>query len=320
MQPIAVVNPWSGVVDYQFVPPTADELAAEAARLRRAQLAWRNQTLGHRVDVLSRFREALLARREPITAALAADTGRHLVAVAEVLGTAGAIDRWCRQAPALMAEADGRSIQTPSIRYRNQWVPYALVGVISPWNFPLTLALIDAIPALLAGCAVLIKPSEITPRFVEPLAEAIAAVPELAEVLSFRPGAGETGAQLVTLVDAVCFTGSVRTGRIVGEAAARAFIPAFLELGGKDPAIVTASADLERAAIAIVRGSVLANGQACQSLERVYVHESVYEDFVARVVARASAVTINWPDPAKGVSGPFIWARQGVVVQQQIND
>ncbi|MCC7198214.1 MAG: aldehyde dehydrogenase family protein [Gammaproteobacteria bacterium] len=320
MQPIDVVNPWSGIVDYQFVPPTADELAAEAARLRRAQLAWRNQTLGHRVDVLSRFRETLLARREPITAALAADTGRHLVAVAELLATAGAIDRWCRQAPALMAEADGRSVQTPSIRYRNQWVPYALVGVISPWNFPLTLALIDAIPALLAGCAVLIKPSEITPRFVEPLAEAIAAVPELAEVLSFRPGAGETGAQLVTLVDAVCFTGSVRTGRIVGEAAARAFIPAFLELGGKDPAIVTASADLERAAIAIVRGSVLANGQACQSLERVYVHESVYEDFVARVVARASAVTINWPDPAKGVSGPFIWARQGVVVQQQIND
>ena len=97
------------------------------------------------------------------------------------------------------------------ITYRTQLVPYALVGVISPWNFPLTLSLIDAIPALLAGCAVLVKPSEVTPRFVAPVNESIRAVPELAAVLDMIPGDGRTGAALVGLVDVVCFTGSVAT-------------------------------------------------------------------------------------------------------------
>jgi succinate-semialdehyde dehydrogenase / glutarate-semialdehyde dehydrogenase len=320
VEQIEVVNPRTGAVDYRFAPPTAEQLAAEAARLRTMQVAWRDAGPQHRVAVLQRWREALLARRDAIVAALCHDTGRYLLAAAEHAGTLAAIERWCGQAPALLAEASGRSVQVPAIRFRSQWVPYPLVGVISPWNFPLTLALIDAIPALLAGCAVIIKPSEVTPRFAEPLARAVADVPELAAVVSIQPGAGATGAALVPLVDAVCFTGSVRTGRLVGEAAARAFIPAFLELGGKDPAIVTASADLERAATAIVRGSVLATGQACQSLERVYVHESVFDDFVARVVRKASAVGINWPDLHAGELGPFIWPRQAAVVQQQIDE
>jgi succinate-semialdehyde dehydrogenase/glutarate-semialdehyde dehydrogenase len=126
-------------------------------------------------------------------------------------------------------------------------------------------------------------------------------------VLAIHAGAGETGAAMIPRVDAVCFTGSVRTGRIVGEAAARAFIPAFLELGGKDPVIVTASADPEAAATIVLRASVLSTGQACQSLERVYVHESVYEEFLRRLVEKAARVTLNWPDLHRGEIGPFIW-------------
>ena len=99
-------------------------------------------------------------------------------------------------------------------------------------------------------------------------------------LFAIRPGAGETGAALIPLVDVVCFTGSVRTGRVVAEACARAFVPVFLELGGKDPVIVTGSADVDRAAETVLRASVLSTGQACQSLERVYVHESIYEPFV----------------------------------------
>jgi len=320
MQPIDVVNPRSGQADYRFTPPTEAELDATCARLRAAQPGWRDAGMDHRVEVLQRFKDALARHRESISAALCADTGRALLAASEVGSTMGAIDRWCREAPGLLQEAEGRSVQVPSIRYRNQWVPYPLVGVISPWNFPMVLAFIDAIPALLAGCAVLIKPSEVTPRFAEAVRPAIEDVPELAAVLAIHAGAGETGAAMIPRVDAVCFTGSVRTGRIVGEAAARAFIPAFLELGGKDPVVVTASADPEVAARIVLRASVLATGQACQSLERVYVHESLHDEFVRHLVDQAERVTINWPDLHQGQVGPFIWARQAEIVQAQIDE
>jgi acyl-CoA reductase-like NAD-dependent aldehyde dehydrogenase len=320
MQAIDVVNPRTGEVDYRFTPPSEAELDALCAGLRAAQPSWREAGMAHRVAVLQQFKAALGARREAIAAALCADTGRSLLAASEVASTMGAIDRWCREAPGLLQEAQGRSVQVPSIRYRNQWVPYPLVGVISPWNFPMVLAFIDAIPALLAGCAVLIKPSEITPRFAEAVRPAIEDVPALAAVLALHAGAGETGAAMIPRVDAVCFTGSVRTGRLVGEAAARAFIPAFLELGGKDPVIVTASADPEVAARIVLRASALATGQACQSLERVYVHERLVDEFVRRLVEQASRVTINWPDLHRGEIGPFIWGRQADIVQQQIDE
>jgi acyl-CoA reductase-like NAD-dependent aldehyde dehydrogenase len=320
MPVIEVSNPRTGKLDYRFSPPGQSELESLCLRLRAAQPAWREAGIQHRVEVLRRFRTALEAHRSPIVAALCADTGRYLLAGGELGSTASAIDRWCAQAPGLIQEAAGRSTQAPGIRYQNQWVAYPLVGVISPWNFPMVLAFIDAIPALLAGCAVLIKPSEITPRFVDAVRPAIADVPELAEVLAIQAGAGETGAAMVPLVDALCFTGSVGTGRIVAEAAARAFIPAFLELGGKDPAIVTATADPDLAAGIVLRASVLATGQACQSLERVYVQEASYDEFVARLTEKAARVTLNWPDLHRGQIGPFIWARQADIVQQQIDE
>jgi len=320
MKAIDVTNPRTGEVDYRFTPPSAAELEALCLRLREAQPAWRDAGIEARMAALQRFKTALERHRPDIARALATDTGRFLMAASEVASTINAIDRWCAQAPGLLKEAEGRSTQVPSIHFRNQWVPYPLVGVISPWNFPLVLAFIDAIPALLAGCAVLIKPSEITPRFADAVRPAIEEVPELAAVLQVRAGAGETGAAMVPLVDAVCFTGSVRTGRLVAESAAKAFIPAFLELGGKDPVVVTASADPDRAATIVLRASTLGTGQACQSLERVYVHESLYDAFVEKLVEKACRVGINWPDPHQGELGPFIWGRQAGIVQAQIDE
>jgi len=206
------------------------------------------------------------------------------------------------------------------VRYVLQRVPYALVGAVSPWNFPLTLALIDAIPALLAGCAVLLKPSEVTPRFVEPLRDSLRDVPELETVLGIVMGGPETGIALIDNVDAVCFTGSVATGRRVGERAAYRLIPAFLELGGKDPAIVTADADLESATDAILRSAAGATGQACQSIERIYVDASIHDRFVALLVEKARAVRLNYPDIHSGHIGPLIYAGQAAMLRGQLED
>jgi acyl-CoA reductase-like NAD-dependent aldehyde dehydrogenase len=203
---------------------------------------------------------------------------------------------------------------------RSQLTPYPLLGVISPWNAPLMMSLMDAVPALLAGCAAIIKPSEVTPRFVGPISETIRAVPGLADVLTYVVGDGLTGQQIIENVDIVCFTGSVTNGRKVAEACARRFIPAFLELGGKDPAIVTASANVAEAARAIVRGAVYNTGQVCYSIERVYAHESIHDALVAALVQEAGKVELNYPDPNAGHIGPFIFDRQAAIVDQHLDD
>ena len=317
---IAVRNPRSGAADYFFHAPSAEELTATAAALRSAQRDWLAAGLAHRIVVLQRWRTELLANQAAIAQALSIDTGRYLISASESQSVPQFIERWCKSAPGLALDEEGQSQQHPSISFRSQHVPYQLVGVISPWNFPLSLCFIDAIPALLAGCAVLIKPSEVTPRFVEPIRKTIASIPELAAVMAVLPGARTTGERLVSIADVICFTGSVRTGRMVAENAAKHFIPAFLELGGNDPLIVTASADLERATDIALRASCLATGQACQSLERVYVDRKIFAPFVARLVEKAKRVEPNWPDIHAGTIGPFIFAKQADIVAEQIAD
>ncbi|MDW8259811.1 MAG: aldehyde dehydrogenase family protein, partial [Gammaproteobacteria bacterium] len=181
------------------------------------------------------------------------------------------------------------------------------------------LSMLDTLPALAAGCGVVLKPSEVTPRYVDPLLALIGEVPEIAAVLRIVRGPGSTGADLIDHVDAVVCTGSVRTGRIVAEHAARRFIPAFLELGGKDPLIVTASADPDRAAQIALRAAVQASGQACQSLERVYVQRPLYPAFLARLLERARRITLTCDDP-QGHIGPFIMRRQADIVQAHVDD
>ena len=319
---LAVVNPRTGEPDYSIEPLDSAALGAVAEKLRAAQPGWAAATPQARAVQLRALADAIGRHRDALIAALTDDTGRAAISVIEVDTMARTLLRWADSAPEIIArsEVNDRATGIPTITTSTRLVPYDLVGVISPWNFPLTLALIDAIPALAAGCAVLIKPSEITPRFIRPLLAAIAEVPELAGVLTLVEGDGATGAALVEHVDFVAFTGSVATGRKVGEAAARAFIPASLELGGKDPMLVLASADPIKAAETALRASIVNSGQACQSLERIYVARAIAEPFLDHLVACAKAVRLNYPDVHQGDIGPFIFARQAEIVQEQLDD
>lgn len=318
---LPVNNPRSGNSDYQIPDHDHEWVSARAKELRDAQTHWNHAGLQHRCEVLRQWTAEIKLRHNEIADALSIDTGRFLMAHLETTGVEQRINYWLERAPQLVNDVQsGQSGLVPSVSFQHQMVPYPVVGIISPWNVPLLLALIDAIPALLAGSAVLLKPSEVTPRFAEPLAASIAAIPELAGVLKIVTGGAQTGIALIDEVDAICFTGSVDTGRKVAAQAAHNFIPAFLELGGKDPAIVLPSANLQNAATAILRSAAGLSGQTCQSLERIYVHASVFDEFLELLVDQAKAITFNWPDIHQGELGPFIFPQQADKVREQIAD
>jgi acyl-CoA reductase-like NAD-dependent aldehyde dehydrogenase len=319
---LEVRNPRTGECDYSLEPLRADEVSALSRRLREAQRGWACRTPEARAKALSRWADSIERHSEPIVEALAADTGRRGISRMEVESVVRLIRRWADSAPQLIARHHAARAESSiaGVSVMTRLVPYPVVGVISPWNFPLVLSLIDAVPALAAGCGAIVKPSEVTPRFLRPLRHALAEVPELAAAVELIDGDGATGAALIDQVDFICFTGSVATGRKVAEAAARAFIPASLELGGKDPMIVLASADPDRAAAVALRASVVNTGQACQSIERVYVAREIFGRFLAALVEQAKAVRSNAEDAARGEIGPFILERQAAIVQAQIDD
>ncbi|QTD55133.1 aldehyde dehydrogenase family protein [Parasphingorhabdus cellanae] len=315
-------NPRTGKSDYAIAPLSSEAVTKEARRLREAQSDWAAKTPEQRGAILLQWADAIEAHLGAIIPALTADTGRGGISKIEAAGVPGQIRRWAQMAPQLIAEGQPveQPTSVPTITTSTRLVPYQLVGVISPWNFPMTLALIDVIPALMAGAAVLVKPSEVTPRFIRPLMATIGQIPELAGVLAIIEGDGATGAAMVEHVDYVCFTGSVATGRKVGESAAQAFIPASLELGGKDPMIVLASANPERAAATALRASIVNTGQACQSIERVYVAREIAAPFLASLTVQAEAVELNYPNINQGHIGPFIFEKQAEIAQHQIDD
>jgi acyl-CoA reductase-like NAD-dependent aldehyde dehydrogenase len=288
--------------------------------MRAAQPFWVARSIEQRAETLLSLRSAIENRFDELATALEHDTGRRAIARQEVRGVIASLGAWAAQAPQLLSSVwvQGRSM--PQLRHRPHFSPYPLVGVISPWNFPLTLSMIDTIPALLAGCGVLLKPSEVTPRFITPLRACIADIPDLANLFSIIEGGGQTGVALIDAVDAVCFTGSVPTGRKVALQCASRLIPAFLELGGKDPLIVLASADLDAAVTAALRGSVLSTGQACQSIERIYVARPLYTTFVERLASAAASCRLNWPDIGAGEIGPIIFEKQANVLARHIED
>jgi len=320
MKTLPITNPRTSKYDFYLPIFSQPDVSEIASILRVGQQDWWLMGLHKRIQVMLHFAEQLEQHKTALVEALVNDTGRLNESVLEVDVTVNTIRRWCKQAPILLDMGQQRPAEIPFIELQQRYLPYSLVGVISPWNFPLLLSLVDIIPALLAGCAVLLKPSEITSRFVSPLNKVIDSVSALKQVFAVVTGPGETGQAVIQGVDSLCFTGSVSTGRKVGEACAARFIPAFLELGGKDPAIVCADADTELAAKSLCWGSMVNAGQSCMSLERVYVHKDIANDFLLKLIANVEQLKHNYPQIEVGQIGPIISAKQVSIVRSQLSD
>jgi len=287
---ITVENPATGEVVGTVPVLGADEVAALVARARAAQPAWEALGFAGRGRILRRMQKWILDHAERIVATIVSETGKTYedAQLAEIVYAASAFGFWAREAEGYLTDERVRSAN-PLLKGKRlvvRYAPVGVVGVIGPWNFPLTNSFGDCIPALAAGNAVVLKPSEVTPMTSLLLAEGLRECGLPDDVFAVATGDGATGAALVDAVDFVMFTGSTETGRKVMERAARTLTPVGLELGGKDPMVVLADADLERAANAAVYYGMNNGGQVCISVERVYVEEPVHDAFVDKVVER----------------------------------
>jgi acyl-CoA reductase-like NAD-dependent aldehyde dehydrogenase len=297
---IPVENPATGEIIATVADLGAEAVAEMAVRGRAAQAGWEAFGPEGRARVMLRAQKWLMDNAEQVVQTIVSETGKTYedATFAEISYGGGAFGFWAKNAESYLADERIKSSQVLVkgkkliLRYR----PLGLIGVIGPWNYPLTNSFGDCIPALMAGNSVILKPSEVTPLTSLLLAEAMldCGLPE--NVLQIATGRGETGAALVDHVDMIMFTGSTRTGRKVAEAAANRLIPASLELGGKDPMIVLSDADLERAANFATYYSMQNAGQTCISIERAYVEEPVYDEFVAKVSDKVRALRVGKPD------------------------
>ena len=312
-------NPRTGELDYSFEVTPTSEIENTANELRANQPKWAALTVDERADILREWAR-IVSKSSDLLEALVTDTGRYFIATAEIENLAKSIEGWHMIGRQVFAEQEPIQSSHPSVIYSHQYKPFEVVGIVGPWNFPFLISLIDLLPALMAGSAAITKPSEITPRFIKPLQETLEQVPELHAVCRYIEGDGQTGQDLINNVDAVCFTGSVKTGKLVYESGAKNFIPVYAELGGKDPVIVTENAEPKESAKIILRASVQETGQACQSIERVYAHESIAEELTKELTRLADEVQLNYPNIREGHIGPLIFDQQAAIIESHISD
>lgn len=276
------------------VEATSAEIAVKAAAARHAASVWRRTTVAQRVKTLRAVWAALAARRDEIRAVVHEETGKPLVEVDLMeLGAAGLLVDWMTSAaPRVLGDkAAGKPWSLINKRAYERRVPRGVVGLITPWNMPFLIPFGDAFAAMLAGNAVLLKPSEWTTKTAIWLERAIAATSLVPEgLLTVVPGGAAAGEAVVDATDMVVFTGSTKTGRAVAVRAAGQLKPAVLELGGKHPMIVLADASLERAASAAVWAACSNAGQICVGVERVFVEAEVYDRFIELLRPKVAAL------------------------------
>ena len=293
-QTIRVRNPATLEQIVELPVASASDVSAAVTRARKAQASWQVTSLSERAHCLYRLRDLLLDEADRLADILTAETGRPRTEVYgnELFYLCSAIGTWARRAEEYLRPTRIKP-HFPLLKAKQVFSTYAprgIIGIISPWNFPLTMTLGEAIPALMAGNAVVIKPSELTPLSAIYGAESVAKSGFPDYLLQVVIGYGATAEALIDQADMIAFTGSVETGKRVMRRAAERLTPVTLELGGKDPLIVLKDADLDRAAGACVWGALMNSGQICTSIERVYVEAPVYQPFVDKVVARVRAI------------------------------
>ena len=323
---IAVENPATGesIRSIPILGPA--ELEAMAARARAAQPAWAALGFDGRATVMKRARVWLLNNAERVIKTVVEETGKTFedAQLADLGYTVTALDFWAKNSKKYLRDERMPSWNNPIAIGKKlvlRYEPFGLIGIIGPWNFPIANSFGDCIPALMAGNSVILKPSEVTPLSSLLMEEMLreCGIPE--HVFQVATGDGSTGAALIGVSDCVMFTGSSRTGKAVMRAAAESLIPCYLELGGKDPMIVCADADIERAANAAAYYSMNNGGQVCISVERVYVEEPVYDEFVERVTDNIKKLR-QGPPTAEGTVdvGAVIFPPQIDIVDAHVQD
>lgn len=301
-----------------------DEVRAAVAEARRAFPGWKALGFDGRRAHLLRYRDAIAEAKDELAELLTRENGKPLVdALQEVLIVCEFLAYYAQHAAGMLRD-ERVFIPNPVVANKETLVVYepkGVVGVISPWNYPLHLTMAEVSGALAAGNTVVIKPSEHTPLLGVKLEELArqAGLPE--GVVTVVTGDGTTGAALAhARVDRVCFTGSVATGKKVAKAAMDQLVPVTLELGGKDPALVLPDVDLDFTAQGLVWSAFTNAGQACASVERVYVHPLVAESLILKIVERTRALVVgNGLDPKTEV-GPIINEQQLRRIDAQVQD
>ncbi len=322
---IASVNPATGEVLGELDSAGPTEVRAAVARARSAQSAWGASDIRDRLRLLGRFQKILLSRKNDIARRITQEAGKPVVEalLTEVFVVLDAARFLIDNAYGILREEKlshgNLAMKTKSGRIWHE--PYGVIGIISPWNYPFSIPATETMAALVAGNAVVLKPSELTPLIALELHSLLrdAGLPD--DIFQVLPGEGATGAALVASeIDKLLFTGSVATGRRIAQIAAERLLPVVLELGGKDPMIVLEDADVDVASSGAVWGAFVNAGQTCLSVERCYVHQSLYPAFLDACAEKSRKLRIgNGMDAATDI-GPMIHERQVRVVESQVED
>src|SRR6266851_618312 len=322
---IAVTNPATQQVIDAVPVASAEQITEAVARAHAAQVRWAATPVSDRLKVLRRFQKLLCEQKESVADIITREAGKPAAEAlsTEVLVVLDGIKFLIDNAPEfLLPERVPHA--NPIMKLKQGALlrePYGVIGIISPWNYPFSLPSVQTLTALITGNAVVLKPSEFTPFSsleLQHLLRDAGLAPDLFQVITGEGAAG--GALLDANIDKLIFTGSVATGKKVAVAAAAKLLPVVLELGGKDPMIVLEDADVDVASSAAVWGAFMNSGQTCLSVERCYVHHSIYEQFLQACVAKTARLKQgNGGDPATDV-GPMIHERQLRTVQNHVDD
>lgn len=319
---IEVRAPFTGSPLVRLPATSVANVSVAARAARRAQIDWAATDIGSRADVMLAWHDAVLARANDLCDVIQTESGKsRRDAFEEVADVANTLRYYSRTAARALRSRRRSGVFPLLTRTRELRHPYGLVGVISPWNYPLTLAAGDAIPALVAGNAVLHKPDSQTALTALMVREIAIAAGLPAGIWQIVVGdGGVIGPAVIDQSDHVVFTGSTATGRAVAVQAAGRLVRADLELGGKNAAVVCADARLGRAVDSCVRGAFASAGQLCLSFERIYVHADIAGEFVPALAAAAAKVSLGAAYTYRYDMGSLLGPAQLAKVQAHVDD